>query len=145
MQNIKVVSKENKKQLWDLTCAGLPRPGLAILDFMEMLISLFPPFNICPSFWSTQTACRKTNLKGSSPSFQEVQDRVLSHLQRAGGTAHLPFLWHPSIVVALVPLSCCLGPCLVAPPVGQLGNCERQLCLVSLGQVPLSLAGVRTA
>lgn len=39
-------------------------------------------------------------------------------MQRAGRTAHLSVLWHTSTAGVLVPLSCCLVPCLACSSSG---------------------------
>lgn len=88
-----------------------------------------------------QTACRKTNPE-SLPSCKEDPGQGLFHMQRAGGTAHLSALWHTSTAGVLVPLSCCLVPCLACSSSGsarELG--KTALPCLSLGQVPLSKAG----
>lgn len=117
------------------TCAGLPRPGIAGLNSSTCLAPC-RPFNACPSFWSTQTTCKKTK-KAAHLASRKPQGRGLFHTQAvAGCPSSSPLaLFHSHCPGSF--LSYCLGPCLVV----HLGNCERQPCLVCLGPVPLFLAG----
>lgn len=108
---------------------------------MNLLISLCPPCKLCPSFWSIQTAFRKTNPESCSPSFKEAPEQgPFPHAESRWGCSSSSPLAHFHNSCPDSFLSCCLSPYLIAPPVGRLGNYERQPCVVSLGQVPPSLA-----
>lgn len=92
-----------------------------------------PPFNACPSFWNTQTACKKTKKESCSPSFKKALGP--GAFLHAGCLSSSPLAHFPSDCPGSF-LSYCPCPCLVV----HRGNCERQPCLVCPGPGALFLA-----